>query len=560
VREAPERFSRLRRLAVLALWGTLAPFCTATATEKDVAVDGEASGCALSDAELEAAGAVIGEIIIDARDIFDTQDPADDKALFRVMNNLHVRTRKPVIARQLLFDSGTPFRRQLLDESERILRNTNYLYDAQIFVVGCDHETVDLRVLTRDVWTLQPGISFSRSGGESRFGLDLWEENFLGRGGSVFYRRRVTEERTSSEIGYADQNLGGRWIALDTAVADNSDGHLFRLSLARPFYALDTRWALGGRFIDERRVDDVYSLGDDIGEFQVSLTHLDLYHGRSGGLNDGWVRRWLVGVVYDDREFANANDSLDPALIPQDRKLVYPYLEYQVLEDRFARVSNLDQIHRTEDVLLGADMRFRLGMVSEDLGSDRNGLVFSATGVRGYGDPDRMLWSFSAHTSGRVEGDGLTNALAGGSARWYLRQSERRLLFAALSGDVSEELDLDNPLELGGDNGLRGYPLRYQRGDSRMLFTLEQRYFTDYYLWRLFRVGHAIFFDIGRVWGENPYGGENLGWLRDLGFGLRFASTRSSSGRMLHLDLAFPLDGDSSIENVQLLFEARRTF
>ncbi|MEI2421841.1 hypothetical protein V6O07_16305, partial [Arthrospira platensis SPKY2] len=120
------------------------------------------------------------------------------------------------------------------------------------------------------------------------------------------------------------------------------------LSLARPFYALDTRWALGGRFVDERRVDDVYSLGDDIGEFQVSLSYLDLHHGRSGGLNDGWVRRWLIGVVYDDREFANANDSLDPALIPEDRKLVYPYLEYQVLEDRFARVSNLDQIHRTE--------------------------------------------------------------------------------------------------------------------------------------------------------------------------------------------------------------------
>ncbi|MEI2419663.1 hypothetical protein V6O07_05270, partial [Arthrospira platensis SPKY2] len=64
----------------------------------------------------------------------------------------------------------------------------------------------------------------------------------------------------------------------------------------------------------------------------------------------------------------------------------------------------------------------------------------------------------------------------------------------------------------------------------------------------------------GRVWGDNPYGGENLGWLRDLGFGLRLASTRSSSGRMFHLDLAFPLDGDSSIDNVQLLFEARRTF
>lgn len=553
---APELLSRFGRLAALALCGVLAHPGLAIAADEEVA----AGGCALSDAELEAAGAVVGQVIIDARDIFDTEDPGDDKALFRLMNKLHVRTRKPVIERQLLFAPGSPFRRQLLDESERILRRTNYLYDAQISVVACDHETVDLRVLTRDVWTLQPGISLSRSGGESRFGFDIWEENFLGRGGSVRYQRRITEERTSTEIGFADQNLGGRWIALDTAVADNSDGHLFRLSLERPFYALDTRWAVGGQFVDERRDDDVFSLGDEIGAYRQSLTYLDLYHGRSSGLVDGWVRRWLIGLVYDDRIFANSNDSLDPALIPQDRKLVYPYLEYQVIEDRFARVANLDQIHRTEDVLLGADLRFRLGLVSEGLGSDRNGLVFSALGIRGYGDPEHMLWSFSAYGTGRVESDGLQNTLAGGSARWYLRQSDRRLLFATLRGDVSEQLDLDNPLEIGGDNGLRGYPLRYQRGDGRMLFTLEQRYFTDYYLWRLFRVGHAIFFDIGRVWGENPFGGENLGWLRDVGFGLRLASTRSSSGRMLHLDLAFPLDGDSSIDNVQLLFEARRSF
>jgi hypothetical protein len=553
---APEPRARLGRLAALALCGVVAHPGLAIATDEDT----PALGCALSDEELEAAGAVVGQVIIDARDIFDRTDPADDKALFRLMNKLHVRTRKPVIERQLLFAPGSPFRRQLLDESERILRRTNYLYDAQIEVIACDHGTVDLNVLTRDVWTLQPGISFSRSGGESRVGFDIWEENFLGRGGSVHYTRRITEERTSTEIGFADQNLAGRWIALDTAVADNSDGHLFRLSLERPFYALDTRWALGGHFVDERRDDDVFSLGDEIGAYRRSLTYLDLYHGRSGGLVDGWVRRWLIGLVYDDRGFANSNDSLDPALIPEDRKLVYPYLEYQVLEDRFARVANLDQIHRTEDVLLGADMRFRLGLVSEELGSDRNGLVFSAMGIRGYGDPERVLWSFSGYSTGRLESDGLQNTLAGGAARWYLRQSDRRLRFATLRGDVSEKLDLDNPLEIGGDNGLRGYPLRYQRGDSRMLFTLEQRYFTDYYLWRLFRVGHAIFFDMGRVWGENPYGGENLGWLRDAGFGLRFASTRSSSGRMLHLDLAFPLDGDSSIDNVQLLFEARRSF
>jgi len=116
---------------------------------------GESAGaCALSDAELEALGARIGHVAINALDIFDVEDPQEDKALFRAMNRLHVRTRGPVIRRQLLFDTGDPFFRQRLDESERILRNTDYLYDAEIVITACDEGTVDIKVTTQDVWTL----------------------------------------------------------------------------------------------------------------------------------------------------------------------------------------------------------------------------------------------------------------------------------------------------------------------------------------------------------------------------------------------------------------------
>ena len=93
-----------------------------------------------------------------------------------------------------------------------------------------------------------------------------------------------------------------------------------------------------------------------------------------------------------------------------------------------------------------------------------------------------------------------------------------------------------------------------------MLFTVEQRYFTDWYPFRLFRIGGAIFADVGRVWGDNVVDEYRHGWLRDVGFGLRFASTRTGFRKMVHLDIAFPLDGDSSIDDVQILLESKRTF
>ena len=93
-----------------------------------------------------------------------------------------------------------------------------------------------------------------------------------------------------------------------------------------------------------------------------------------------------------------------------------------------------------------------------------------------------------------------------------------------------------------------------------MLLTIEQRYYTDWYPFRLFRVGGAIFADVGRVFGDNPVTGPNLGWLKDVGVGFRFAPTRFGSKRVVHLDLAFPLDGDPTIDDVQILLEAKRSF
>jgi hemolysin activation/secretion protein len=129
-----------------------------------------------------------------------------------------------------------------------------------------------------------------------------------------------------------------------------------------------------------------------------------------------------------------------------------------------------------------------------------------------------------------------------------------------VSATAGQELDLDNPVRLGGDTGLRGYPLRYQNGESKLLVTVEQRYFTDWYPLRLVRVGAAIFADVGRVWGPNPVGEERKGWLADVGFGLRLALTRSASRKVIHVDVAFPLGGDTTIDDVQFLLESRRSF
>ena len=98
-----------------------------------------------------------------------------------------------------------------------------------------------------------------------------------------------------------------------------------------------------------------------------------------------------------------------------------------------------------------------------------------------------------------------------------------------------------------------------QRLESAVL-TLEQRFFTNWYPFRLIRVGYAVFLDAGRVWGNDPRGTPTLGTLYDLGVGLRLTSPRSSGRSVIHVDLAFPLNGDPTIDDVQLIIEKKASF
>ena len=117
---------------------------------------------------LEAEEVDIGSIILEKADVFDLSDPKENNALYRLANRLHIITKDSVIEQQLLFAPGETFSKRLVEETERILRRNTYFYDASVTPVNRQDGTVDLQVNTRDVWTLKPGFSFSRSGGENR--------------------------------------------------------------------------------------------------------------------------------------------------------------------------------------------------------------------------------------------------------------------------------------------------------------------------------------------------------------------------------------------------------
>lgn len=515
----------------------------------------------LTPAALEMDEATIGRIIIDNRNIFDPEIPAEDRWLYRMANALHVRTRPQVIESQLLFAEGDEYSRQSAEETERILRANHYIGDVSIEPVRYENGVVDLAVKTTDVWTLSADLAFGRHGSVNSGGFGVKEHNLLGTGAYVAAKYRSDVDRSNTIFEVAKQRLGGSRYDAAALFSANSDGFERQLQIGKPFYALDSRNAVGVSVLAAQRTDTLYDLGEKEAQFEHDLAYHELSGGWSKGLSQGWTRRLLAGLVYDNHEFsAILDDQLPQTIIPEDRRYVFPYLGIEIMEDHFETVRNFDQIQRTEDLYFGTRFTAKVGVSSASAGSSATGFHINTTYSNGFRAGQKGTFLLGAQLGSRIVSGSAENVLLSGFANYHLQQSEDRLLYVGLDVAAGANLDIDNQVLLGGDSGLRGYPIRYQTGDSRALLTIEQRFFTDWYPFRLFHVGAAAFFDAGRTWGDSPVSGENLGLLRNVGVGLRLGNSRTGFGKMLHIDLAYPLDGRSDIRGTQLLIEAKRSF
>ena len=510
--------------------------------------------------ELEAAGAVVGEIRISIQDIFDLDDPKENNFLFRLANTLHIKTRSGVIRRALLFESAEPLSVRLIEESEQLLHNNRYLYDVSIRPIAYQNGIVDIEVKTRDTWTLDPGVSFSRAGGSNSSGVALKEYNLLGTGTFIGLSRLSTVDRSGTQLDISNQHVFGGWTDIGYSSAKFDDGKRQSLSLTHPFYALDTRWAAGLSVLQDNRVDSVYNSGTLVGQYAHQQKAAEIFGGWSDGLIADWARRYSIGFTYQNDIYGLAPTLIAPAQLPADQTLIAPFLRYEVIEDGYQKFKDRDQIQRPEYVAMGFQSRVQLGRALISLGSSQDLWFYSSSVSNGFEiSPDKTLLASGA-LSGKHGGGREEDQLLSGVVRYHAPQSNRAKLFVSVAGDIAHNPGTTEALLLGGDNGLRGYPLRYQSGNRRALLTVEQRVYSDWYPFRLFRVGGAAFYDVGRAWGGVNQNIDNPGWLNDVGFGLRILSARSAFGNILHIDFAFPLNRDPKIKSFQFLVKTKVSF
>lgn len=378
------------------------------------------------------------------------------------------------------------------------------------------------------------------------------EHNIFGSGKAIGLAYKSDHERGSIQFDYADDQLLNSRKRLNVILHSNSDGHLYQLGIESPFYALDTPDSWYVRVADSASESDFYSAGEVTDRFSVDHKALEVSYARTQHVRGNTSSRYRVGWYYEQSDVAHLNGA--GSKISHD--LSYPWLEYEYLDNTYLQLENFNTMGKTEDTAVGRNFTVRAGLLTKALGSDANQLQLSTTLHDSFVSSSKHLGLVDFTTTsyfGQGQRAGTEAELQVG---YHYFLDRRNTFYFKSAVKVADNLLFNEQYLLGGGEDLRGYPEGYQAGNKSAVFTAEYRHFFDKSPYQLFKLGAVGFMNVGTVWGR----GNDPDWLKDVGVGLRLVPTRSSSAKVIHIDLAFPLGAQGDIDKAQFTIGTKTSF
>ncbi len=528
----------------------------------------------------------VGEIQIVSRDIYSPTEIEHTNGILRfvrkTMNGVHFNTRKYVLRRELLFESGDSFNPERLAETERNLRRLGYLNDVRVSAVDTTADgKVNIRISAQESWTLRTSVSYSlASGGDQRWSVNLSDRNFLGHGVTLGAGLGQDENTSFWNLWFRQQRLFGTGLRLGVDYSSRQDGYVRQVSLSRPFYAQSDLWTMDLKYWDNLAdfryyLSNAGTAGDDParnaslyaklpyhqsgaeGGFQFRLTHSD--EGRiwrlGGGIRVAKTNFDLNETAYvlSDGRTENLSWLAEPGqpFARDQGTTVFPYVWLHSLGRDWSKARYVLQYGPVEDLPLDFDFDFKAGPAGGRLGSTTGyaeskfrfeGLVTKWVRLGGgylllYGVGDAETGSAEVRTYRYDLVTGWIASAGRESSPWITR------IFAEYG--QGQNLLGSRALLLGLDRGMRTLEFDGMAGDRLGRWNIEQGKAMPWELAGLFRMGFAAFYSGGRAWWRDEALGQS--YIRhEAGFGLRFGPTRSANSQIARIDLAWDLNGDGS--------------
>ncbi|MBU1621286.1 MAG: BamA/TamA family outer membrane protein [Gammaproteobacteria bacterium] len=504
-------------------------------------------------------GQTIGQVLFIRNDVFDLEQP-NTYWFHRFANRTHIITTETTLQEDVLFKAGDQLDAESLAETERLLRTRGYLRKVEVRVSHqCPDQQVIVTVHTWDNWSLLPKISLSREGGESRSTFGLAEDNLFGTGNQVNLDYEHDSERTSYLLNFRSPNMFGSHWGLNTRYADKSDGESYLIAIEKPFYRLHAPWSFALTLDQDNQDINEYLLGEEANEYQKQKNYFEIQGGLKLLSDENWVQRFFVGATHNEVQFKETSDTLFGT--PKRRDLSQFWLAWQYLQANYRQMFNIYQFNRVEDINLGWQADVKLAYLAPMLGADDHGWQVTASAYKATElTVDNYL--LTSASSSQLEQAELSQTLLKSHLMWVHKLDPQQSLVGQLTYQYGNDLFRDERLSLGGDTGLRAFPLYYQTGERLALATMEYRYYSSLSIAQIFDVGYATFADVGRTWGDNPDlpGSSGDQTLYGIGAGIRLLSSHSSRGTMIHIDLTKAYGGDDDLSGVEWRILAKQSF
>lgn len=396
-------------------------------------------------------------------------------------NFVHIKSHKWLIRNKLLFKKGDKLSSLNISESERLLRDNIYIYDARIVVQDSSSDSVDVAVTVQDIWSISAGLGMDP--GRSRYDMSLKDVNFLGFGQTFENKFRIDPSVPSgyNYFGvYFIPNVYNTFFSSRSFYTYQFGQTRYGASLNRDFISPAIKWA-GGVGVD--RLDGFYtSLDQDSVEFNQRLGFIqsDVWLGYGYNISPADAKykgSRLIGSV----RLLRTNYTDIPVLPDTVHNSYYNnhfyFASIGAIRIRYYKDSYIFRFGRTEDIPEGDLIAFTAG-VEDRFTSQRPYMAVNTAFSRytkvGYIYSRFSVGSFYENNEWK-EGVGLINLLYFTPLikvkNWRWRQ------FIGLRFTEGIKVPKGTALTINQEQGLRGFQSGRLLGTSKLVINYETNLF-----------------------------------------------------------------------------------
>jgi len=496
--------------------------------------------------ELTVDGIVVDSIVIDNRNIFDTDTKQYNYFIFKTANKLHYKTRCQVIEREVLLEVGKPYSPELAEETARNLRQRLQLYDAWIETEKLANGHLLVRIVTIDEWTFSSRFTINRDGNEIQYKLGFAERNFLGNNQYLSVEYFIQPSYDNYIVaGFTDERFFGNPYAVEIRYKDDPLGQLRQVSFSHPYYNLTQRYLFGLSIASTGGRREIYNenrlVGHSNNDGDLTFIHgayrLGTYT-RKIQFSTGYTYRFEQ--TYDQTITTEAKDAEDTSQaimgFPADSLYHQVGVGVNLSNFDFIKLKQIDGFGYTEDFVLGQAVQISLARAYTNNFHDNLFDLFETNLSLGhrYGPSlalltyNRQLW---------LKGNKDIRRVTKLMGNYYY--SPFHFLTIAARGTYESDWR-DNGAEavvVSGRGDVRGFNKVFSTGGRKGVFNLEGRFYPNIEILSL-RLGGVVFIDMARSWRSD----ESLmfrGFSGSVGAGVRVAFERSSKNKLLRIDVAY---------------------